>query len=74
MPRNDALSYDDIAELTGVSTSTLRGYRAKGQMPQPDASPHPRVPMWRRRTIEEWLANRPGRGAPGQPRISRRRS
>jgi predicted DNA-binding transcriptional regulator AlpA len=62
------LSYEEVAAITGLTAATLRFYRSKGLLPEPDASPVPDRPRWRRSTIDNWLANRPGRGAPGRPR------
>lgn len=61
---DDLLSYGEIAELTGLATSTLRAYRAADppRMPPPDDTRYTRVPRWRRDTIEAWLKNRPGKG------------
>ncbi|MGQ4575141.1 helix-turn-helix transcriptional regulator [Dermabacteraceae bacterium P7006] len=59
------LSVSDVAKLIGVKAPTLSRYR----LPEPDAligiAGRP-VRGWRRETIEEWNANRPGKG--GRPR------
>jgi predicted DNA-binding transcriptional regulator AlpA len=71
---DDLLDYAGVAALTGLSTATLRGYRAAGRMPAPDVMPAPDRPRWRESTITTWLADpeqRPGRGAPGRPRKTR---
>lgn len=60
-------TYNQLAKLTGLQASTLRSYRATGRMPQP-AKPTPYRPEWYGRQIIEWWPNRPGRGAPGQPK------
>ena len=65
---DELLDYAGVAAVTGLSAATLRGYRAAGRMPDPDASPAPDRPRWRRATITSWLAERPGRGAPGRTR------
>lgn len=59
---DELLDYRAIAALTGLTTSTLRHYRAKGLLPEADASPVPDRPRWRRSTVDAWLASRPGRG------------
>lgn len=68
---DELLSYAEVAALTGISAATLRSYRAAGRMPAPDELPVPDRPRWRRSTIVGWMANRPGRGAPGQTRRPR---
>ncbi|WP_256789863.1 MarR family transcriptional regulator [Frankia sp. AvcI1] len=64
---DDLLDYAAIAALLStpdrtVKPSSVRGYRTRGQMPEPDELPAPDRPRWRRSTITEWLANRPGKG------------
>lgn len=68
------LGYAEVAELTGLSAATLRGYAAAGRMPAPEPLPAgwpSDRPRWRQAVIDEWLAARPGRGAPGRPRARR---
>lgn len=67
----DLLAYADIAVITGLSAATLRGYRTAGRLPEPDDLTVPDRPRWHRSTITTWLAQRPGRGAPGKPRKAR---
>ncbi|MEU3704712.1 MarR family transcriptional regulator [Streptomyces anulatus] len=55
--------YKKIAEETGLSVITLRGYKKSGHMPAPDEQPTPDRPRWYPETITTWMANRPGRGA-----------
>jgi predicted DNA-binding transcriptional regulator AlpA len=53
------------AEYVGVSPSTWRAYVARGQAPRPDgteASKGHALPVWRRATLDEWQAARPGQG------------
>jgi predicted DNA-binding transcriptional regulator AlpA len=74
MADNDPLlSYSQIADLTGLTASALRRYRAGGYFPEPDEFPVPDRPRWRKSTIQGWLASRPGMGSPGQPRPNRRK-
>ena len=67
----DLLCYADIAELTGLTAATLRRYKREGYMPAPDDLPVPDRPRWHRSTIDQWLTQRPGQGAPGRPRAKR---
>ncbi|MCM3882143.1 helix-turn-helix domain-containing protein [Frankia sp. R82] len=57
------LSYSEIATIAGVSAKTMRNYRAAGRFPPPDELPAPDRPRWRRSTVLDWLATRPGQGA-----------
>lgn len=59
------LSVGDIAELAGVSTATIQSYYHQGYLPQPDVTigvERARMHGWLRETVDEWIANRPGRG------------
>lgn len=51
------LSSTQVAELIGVQRGALSRYR----LPEPDATIG-KVRGWRRETITEWQARRPGRG------------
>lgn len=55
-------SYAELAEITGISASTLRSYYSSGRMPRPDATIGT-TPGWTEKTIHEWMDNRPGTGA-----------
>ncbi len=70
---DELLDYAEVAAITGHSAATLRGYRAAGRMPEPDVMLADR-PRWRSATITAWLADRPGRGAPGLQRKARTRA
>lgn len=64
---DDLLGYAQIAELLStpdkaVKPSSVRGYRTRGQMPEPDDLSVPDRPRWRRDTITEWIGRRPGKG------------
>lgn len=48
-----------VADHLGVTLSTVRAYRARGQMPPPDGILG-RTPWWWSSTITGW--ERPGRG------------
>ena len=43
--------------------STWRAYVHRGHAPKPDGWYDKRTPWWWESTIDEWMANRPGRGA-----------
>lgn len=57
------LTYADVAPLAGVTVASLRRYRLRGVMPEPDGHLGS-TPWWTQETISEWLASRPGRGRP----------
>lgn len=59
----DQLTTDDVAALAGVLPASVRRYRLRGTFPRPDGYVG-RTPWWRRRTVERWLATRPGPGRP----------
>ena len=50
-----------VAEYMGLSVRTVETYRADGRMPEPTMVG--RTPTWTREQIDQWQANRPGRGA-----------
>lgn len=56
------LSRGEIAELLGVSLTTVKGYDKRGYLPEPDARVG-RNCGWLEATITDWHANRPGAGA-----------
>lgn len=58
---SDVLTTREAAELIGVTYSTFSAYVSRGQAPPPDGH-FKHVPFWKRDTIEEWHATRPGRG------------
>lgn len=62
----DRLGTADVAQILGVSVSTISSYASRGQMPA--ASPCPccgHAPTWARADVEVWVAARPGRGVGG---------
>lgn len=59
---SELLTSEDLAEVLGVTVGTIRSYRSRGVLPEPDEMVG-RTPTWRRRTIEQWRATRPGQGA-----------
>lgn len=56
------LSMGEVAERTGLAESSVRTYRSRGGMPEPDVTIG-RTPGWLESTIEEWAKSLPGRGA-----------
>lgn len=57
-------TYAEVAAHLGVAVSTLYGYRRDGRLPEPDGHLG-RTPWWQPETIEQWQAQRPGRGVGG---------
>lgn len=68
MARRDEeiIGNDAAAAYVGVQPGTWRPYVKRGRAPQPDrrevAGGHA-LPVWKRSTLDRWLANRPGQGA-----------
>jgi 8-oxo-dGTP diphosphatase len=58
---SDWWTTEDVANFLKVSTSTIRSYMARKQMPEPDRR-FGRLPVWQPETIRAWNANRPRRG------------
>jgi len=54
---NVLLSRRDVADLMGLSVETIKSHRAGGAMPDPDYVVDQK-PLWRRETIEGWIARR----------------
>ena len=55
------LNYGDISDRLrengrDVSVSTLRQWRARGKLPEPDYKPSPTLPLWTPKTIDTWIA------------------
>ncbi|WP_083473018.1 AlpA family transcriptional regulator [Frankia sp. R43] len=57
------IGYREMAERAGIKPGTLRNYRNKGLLPEPDDLSVPDRPRWKTSTFEAWMASRPGRGA-----------
>jgi len=51
------LSRRDVAELLGLNVETIKYHRAGGTMPDPDLIIDDK-PLWRRDTIDGWIAAR----------------
>ena len=54
---NVLLSRRDVAELMGLNVETIKWHRAGGTMPDPDYVVDQK-PLWRRETINQWIARR----------------
>lgn len=61
--RAETLTVTGVAACLGVKEATVYAYRRDGILPE--ATMVGRTPTWDRRTIEEWMKARPGRGAGG---------
>lgn len=48
------LGYREISEISGVGEATLRNYRRRGYLPEPDVMLADR-PRWHDSTIKNWL-------------------
>lgn len=55
------LTAKDVAEVLGLEVSTVRGYAARGFMPEPDGRLG-RTDWWWESNIHAWNASRPGQG------------
>ena len=56
----------DFAARAGLATATIRSYMRKGLTPPADVviiTPSGPLRGWAPKTIDTWLASRPGRGA-----------
>ena len=58
MASTDYLDMQGAADLLGVKYETVQMYRHRGRIPEPDAV-FGRAPVWKRRTLERWDADRP---------------
>lgn len=61
----DDLSSAEAAALAGITPNAFRSMVGRGYAPQPDRRGSYHGHRWNRETIEQWLANRAGRGAGG---------
>jgi hypothetical protein len=67
---DDLLDASEVGELAGIAAVTVLRYVLRETIiPDPDETIYGQ-PHWRRGTIEEWLPNRPGRGAGGGRRTA----
>lgn len=54
------LTYDDIAKEIGVKVTSVRRYRRRGDIPEPDGY-FGATPYWNYDTIDDWKDNRGSR-------------
>ena len=54
---NVLMSRRDVADLMGLSVETIKTHRADGAMPDTDYVIDQK-PLWRRETIDGWIARR----------------
>lgn len=54
---DDWWTTENVAAYLSISTSTVRAYLARDQMPQPDRKLGP-MSLWRPETVREWAASR----------------
>jgi predicted DNA-binding transcriptional regulator AlpA len=64
--RAKRLTAEGVADLLGVSRSTVSSYASRGQMPKPSPCPCCGSSTWDADEIRLWASNRPGRT--GRPR------
>ncbi|MCD4549665.1 helix-turn-helix transcriptional regulator [Schaalia sp. lx-260] len=60
------LGLSALAARAGITKNTASSYRRNGYLPTPDVlitEGEKNISGWSEETIDEWLANRPGRGA-----------
>lgn len=60
---DDWWTTEQVATFLGVTASTLRAYKARGQMPAPDRKMGP-LSLWKPSTIRDWDKSRPRRPSP----------
>lgn len=53
----DLLSQKDIAERAGLSVLSVKKYRLRGTIPQPDLVLDNK-PLWKSATVDRWLRER----------------
>jgi hypothetical protein len=54
------MTYADISLLTDVPVNTLRVWRVRKKLPEPDLTPNSQTPLWRPETIRRWNEERSG--------------
>jgi len=55
--KDELLDVARVVEVSGLRPQTIRAYLLRGKIPPPDERLGGR-PVWRRRTIERWMAAR----------------
>lgn len=71
MKSDEIVGNAEAATYVGLSVNAWRPYVARGHAPKPvrrEIRGGHALPVWTRQQLDEWKANRPGRGAPGRPR------
>jgi hypothetical protein len=71
---DELIGNDQAAAYVGLKPGTWRPYVRTGHAPPPhrrETRGGHALPVWTRAALDEWQANRPGRGAPGRPRRTR---
>lgn len=58
--KDEWMTTEEAAASVGIKADTLRHYARSGHAPQPER--FGRMMMWNRKVMQEWQANRPGRG------------
>ena len=67
----------EAAAYVGIPVSAWRSYvtRTPPMAPEPtrrEVSRGHALPVWTQKQLDEWVRDRPGRGAPGRPRAKRK--
>lgn len=83
--QTNLLDYRALSEYTGIAEPVLRKYlsvartnreqgeTSKSDIPEPDVIIG-RSPAWNQKTVDKWLAGRPGKGVGGGPKPRHRAS
>lgn len=68
----DMLTTRQVAELVGITEKGIRKHRERGTIPEPDdvVLGHP---LWKKTTINRWIATRPRRGYNESTHANRRK-
>lgn len=67
----------EAAAYLGLPVNHWRSYVARELAPRPsrrdsESKAGHALPVWTKAQLDDWLTNRPGRGAPGRPRAKRK--
>jgi len=63
---DELIGNEAAAAYVGVNVNTWRPYVKRGQAPAPDRreiSGGHALPVWKKTTLDRWMASRPGQGA-----------
>ncbi len=55
------MSSQDVADALGIKRTSVHKYVTRGDLPEPDDRIG-RSPVWKRETVESWVAARRGHG------------